>query len=188
MPEPNAPLRQQLKLIAGGNLANVASHPRLISELRGSIAHSIRLAPPDLTPDVPLRSYNCFEFAFGLAGDPDVAQISRLLPSTCCNTDFAAYLIDTAVLAPISAPSAGDLVLYRDFQCFMHAGVVQPGSILSKWGVGHLWLHGLWEVPAIYGDTTGFFRVRVGSNVAGRFLRFARQREGAIVDEVLHTA
>ncbi len=80
MTEPNAPLRQQLQLIASGNQANVASHPRLISELRESIAHSIRLAPPDLTRDVPRRSYNCFEFAFGLAGDPNVAQISSLLP------------------------------------------------------------------------------------------------------------
>ena len=106
----------------------------------------------------------------------------------CCNTDFATYLIDTAVLADISAPAAGDLVLYRDTQCFTHAGVVQAKSIISKWGVGHLWVHGLWEVPASYGDAMDFYRFADLRGLSQRFVEFARVREGDVVDEVLDTA
>ena len=119
-----------------------------------------------------------------------MVQVATCLPSTCCNTDFAVYLADASVLTAISVPSAGDLVLYstETTGCFTHTGVVRSESILSKWGVGHLWLHDLWEVPASYGDAKAFYRLRAPSDVSKRFVDFARQREGTIVDEVLHTA
>ena len=82
MPDSNPALRQKLQLIAGGDASNVAGHPEAIAELlRESIPHSIRLAPPDLIPKLPLDRYNCFEFAFGLAGNPSVVEISTSLPS-----------------------------------------------------------------------------------------------------------
>lgn len=33
-----------------------------------------------------------------------------------------------------------------------------PVAMESKWGTGHIWQHGVYEVPDCYGDTVRFFR------------------------------
>jgi len=51
----------------------------------------------------------------------------------------------------------GDHVLYFGQQ-LEHAGKVCAGMVESKWGKGHLWQHGVYEVPQRYGDIVRFFR------------------------------
>jgi hypothetical protein len=132
-----------------------------------------------------MAGYNCFEFALGLAGQREVRLISKHLPSTFCNSEFAQHLVDSA-LAPVTPPSTGDLVLYRDHQQITHAGLVEANRVRSKWGTGHLWLHGFLEVPATYGDVTLFYKAPVLAEVLTKFLKFAREREGReLVDNIL---
>lgn len=184
----NPILRRELQAIAGGDSGNIAQHPQLIAKLRESIPHSIRPAPADVTPHIPLDQYKCFEFAFGLAGNPNVVEISTCFLSTYCNTNFVTYLMNKSILTSIAVPSPNDLVLYRDTWCFTHVAVVHIDSIISKWGPGHLWIHGLWEVPADYGDTMAFYRFTGPPNLSQRFVDFAREREGSVVNEVLDIA
>ena len=177
MPDSNPNLRRELHRLAGGDSSAAVRHPQLIAELRESMPHSVRPAPPDLPPDLPLDQYNCFEFALGLAGDPNVVRIRSIFRETSCNTNFADYLLNTSALTTIPAPLPGDLVLYRNAECFAHAGVVQPKSIISKWGIsGHVWIHDLWDVPTIYGDAVDFYRFADSAGLSQRFVEFARER------------
>ncbi len=59
-----------------------------------------------------------------------------------------------SILISTTTPSTGDLVLYRNDRQITHAGLVAADRIISKWGKGHLWIHGLLEVPAQYGGST----------------------------------
>lgn len=189
MADSNPNLRRELHRITGGDSSDVVRHPQLIAELRESMPHSVRHAPPNLAPALPLDQYNCFEFALGLAGDPNVVRIRSVFGSTSCNTHFADYLVNTSTLTTIAVPSPGDLVLYRDTECFTHAGVVQPKSIISKWGIsGHVWIHDLWDVPVIYGDAMDFYRLVDSPDLSQRFVDFAREREGSeVIDPVLES-
>lgn len=175
-------LRTRLQEIRCGSVP-VEAHPSLIAELAVEVSHSIELAPH--SPCVPIASYNCFEFALGLAGCREVQLIAKHLPSTFCSGEFAEHLVDL-VLGPVDSPSTGDLVLYRDHQQIMPAGVVEANRVISKWGTGHLWRHGLLEVPAKYGDVTSFHEAPVATEIIAKFVEFAREREGCeLVDSIL---
>ena len=163
------------------------SHPQLIADLAREIPHSIRLAP--VGPDLLVASYNCFEFALGLAGRQEVQLISRYLPSTFCNGDFVQSLVDSSTLKPTAAPSTHDLVLYRNRAEITHAGLVSGSRVISKWGTGHLWLHGLLEVPRSYGDGTSFYVAPSMIEMLSSFVEYARRREGReLVDRILDPA
>lgn len=179
----NSLLRERLSQMTSAGEASVDSHPQLIADLAAETSHSIELAPD--VPRVPIAGYNCFEFALGLAGRREVHLISRYLPSTICNGDFVQTLVDS-ILIQTPSPSTGDLVLYRNHEEITHAGLVAGSRIISKWGTGHLWLHGLLEVPASYGDATSFYAAASMNDVLACFIEFARRREGReLVDRIL---
>jgi len=178
----SSPLRRRLQEITFGT-APVEAHPSLVDALAVEMPHSVQLAPQ--SPCLPIADYNCFEFAFGLAGRWEVRLISKHLPSTFCNSEFAQHLLDSA-LTPVTLRSIGDLVLYHDHQQITHAGLVEADRVLSKWGTGYLWLHGLLEVPAKYGDVTSFHKAPVPTEALTKFIEFARDREGSeLVDSIL---
>lgn len=176
------PLRRRLQEITGGT-APVEDHPGLIDALAVEIPHSIQLASQ--SPCLPIAGYNCFEFALGLAGQREVRLISEHLPATFCNDEFALHLV-ASTLNQVISPSIGNLVLYYDRQQITHAGLVEANCILSKWGTGHLWLHGLFDVPAQYGDRALFYKAPSPVEALVQFLEFAREREGReLVDSIL---
>ena len=161
----------------------VDSHPSLIADLAREVPHSIELAPK--VSNLAIDRYNCFEFALGLAGRPAVRLISEYLPSTFCNASFVQHLVDS-ILTPVASPSTGDRVLYCDHDQITHAGVITDDRIVSKWGKGHLWIHGLLEVPTQYGDTTSYYAKPPANDVLVAFIEFACQREGSeLVDSIL---
>lgn len=178
-----AALRTRLQELTSGPAASLDEMPDLIAELAKEIPHSIELVrnPPPLS----ISRYNCFEFAFGLAGDPRVHVLSENLSHACCNSEFAASLA-RSLLAPVAPPSTGDLILYHYDQQITHAGVMTDGLIISKWGIGQLWRHGIFEVPAQYGSAVSFHRAPASADVLNHFLEFARVRNGAeLVDSLL---
>ncbi len=179
----NSLLRKRLQRMTNTEEASVDSHPRLVADLAAEISHSIELAAN--APSLPLRDYNCFEFALGVAGRREVRLIYKYLPSTFCDGSFVQHLVDS-ILISTTVPSTGDLVLYRNDRQITHAGLVAADRIISKWGKGHLWIHGLLEVPAQYGDTTSFYEAPPANDMVSDFISFARYREGReLVDSVL---
>lgn len=184
MPNLNSDLRAELQKITEAGEA-VEHHPKLIQELARKIPHSIEHVP-NLGPQIPIACYNCFEFAFGIAGHREVKLISQSFRSTCLNSHFIDYLVRLGLVPTAASYSDGGIILYRDSQCFTHAGRLHHGHVISKWGIGHLWLHDFLEVPQNYGDLISFHLPPKPGDVLDAFVSFARQREGIeIVTTVL---
>ena len=91
---------------------------------------------------------------------PEYIAIARL-GRVFAGADFARWLIEQGTLADVSQAEAqdGDLVFYFSEGTFKHVGLWRPnGRVLSKWGVGHLFDHELFEVPMSYGSEVRFFK------------------------------
>jgi len=77
------------------------------------------------------------------------------------NPRFAHWLIDHNHLAEVPEDEAteGDLVFYFADSGLKHAGLLRDdGRVTSKWGIGHLYEHELFEVPESYGTYVRFFK------------------------------
>jgi len=71
--------------------------------------------------------------------------------------------IDPAEAAP------GDVVVYFHKEAVTHAAVVvEEQTYRSKWGGNEVHQHGLWEVPAQYGDRVRYYRAPEPSIVLTR--------------------
>ncbi len=71
------------------------------------------------------------------------------------DTLFVDYCLQNDYLKEIpgSEPGSGDIVIYSCSGSCRHIGkLLSEEKIISKWGVGNLYKHGLNEVPASYGD------------------------------------
>jgi len=97
--------------------------------------------------------FNCYQYSFRIA---DV-RVSDGAFEVFPGRDFAQILTEYH-LEEIGLEDAkdGDHILYSRDQ-IEHAGRVNSAAILSKWGTGHVWRHGVYEVPTNYGDTIRFY-------------------------------
>lgn len=90
---------------------------------------------------------------------------------------FGHWLLDRGLLVEVSQAEAreGDLVFYLSNDGrFKHAGLCRAeGRVISKWGIGHLYEHGVFEVPDSYGNKVRFFRSLSYDEAFGHFMRFA---------------
>ena len=110
--------------------------------------------------DPSSHNYNCFMWAFGLL---DREWLTGLIPERrdiYPRSDFADYLV-CYYLEEISEQEAraGDVVVYFKDAKPVHAGTLDSGLVVSKWGLfSHLWKHGMCELPIEYGDEARFYR------------------------------
>jgi hypothetical protein len=52
----------------------------------------------------------------------------------------------------------------------VHAGLLMPhGRVQSKWGMGHLWEHDLFELRTDYGEEVRFFRRQPRNEIVRRY-------------------
>jgi len=128
----------------------------------------------------PIAGYTCFVHAFGFTEKSEYTAIAkRGFNVVFAGGGFAHWLIERGLLQEVaeSEATAGDLVIYFDDQGqAKHAGVYVGGSeVESKWGLGHLFRHGIFEVPEPYGTRVRFFK-RLDDRVAiNSFVEFARE-------------
>jgi hypothetical protein len=122
-----------------------------IAKLSVTNSHSITLVQENI-PGTPV--FNCYQYSFGLASLRFRIGILQVFPGR----DFTDSLINTHLdeIGPNDAED-GDHIVYSNAQT-EHAGFIRAGAIDSKWGTGHIWRHGVYELPAYYGDTVRFFR------------------------------
>ncbi len=145
-----------------------------VAALAGRHPHGIRLLQEvPATLEGPAR-YNCFMFALGLAPPPvAVHVVMHQAPDTYPGADFVRWLVTTSRLTPAAGPLDGAVVVYFDGEGPRHAGLLDGDDVVSKWGLGHLWRHGCWEVPRAYGDTVRLFDAPGPGAGAAWFLEFA---------------
>ncbi|MDP3723410.1 MAG: hypothetical protein Q8R91_07945 [Candidatus Omnitrophota bacterium] len=153
-----------------GRLSQITQRPLetqepLIRDLQPTYRHSISLDEPAKKP-----SYNCVQYAFDLVDLPNdiretvdelerwrrQRQLPRISP---LDTTFVNFLIERGVLDEPSCAESEDVVVYLKNKTVKHAGKIQGEFVHSKWSyLGHLWQHGIWEVPIGYGDDVLFFK------------------------------
>jgi hypothetical protein len=92
--------------------------------------------------------------------------------------EFAHWLIDRKLLTEVldENVSSGDLSFYFDQGQFRHAAMLLARDrVISKWGIGQLVEHGLFEVPDSYGSEVRFFLRLPYELVSNHFARFAEE-------------
>ena len=168
-------LRKRLQAMT--EVEDVSQHPRLLQEIRGKCPNTIEL----LASPHPVGRYTCLVHVLGFAGCPDYEAIaSRGFHVVFAGRAFAHWLIDRGALSEVSQPEAktGDFVFYFDQDGrFMHAGLDRTNlRVTSKWGIGHLYEHELWDVPESYGTSVRFFKQLPYEEALDLFIQFAREK------------
>jgi len=135
------------------DLTQIESHPDRLKAIARQFPHSIRVLTAPF--DEPLGEFNCVMYALGLTAR--LESVCSMFGRFYADTSFLRYLIDRSILQPCHE-SAGALVLWSSGDSIKHVGVmVESGRARSKWGIGHVYEHGLSEVPLSYGESLSYY-------------------------------
>jgi hypothetical protein len=165
-------LRQQLEEMT--YVDDVSRHPAVLAAVTCECPNSVAL----LDSAHPIRRYTCLMYVFDFAEKHEYAAIATHgLGRIYAAGAFAHWLLDRGLLVELTPVEVreGDLVFYFNNEGrFKHAGLCRTdGRVMSKWGIGHLYEHGVFEVPDSYGDKLRFFRKLSYDEAFGHFMRFA---------------
>lgn len=102
------------------------------------------------------ENYNCFAYAFGFGENEKIIKdCGGFIYDT-----FYLKLLELGEIKKISNPKDGDYIIYEDdvnYPDFVHhMGVVDGDSVISKWSWGPLVRHGIFDVPASYGNDISY--------------------------------
>jgi len=153
--------------------SDTAKHPELVAALPG---HSIKHVPRSDARSPRFPEYNCFAFAFNLAESHKYRLIASRFTTIHADDTFADFLMKDGVLMEAPTPEAAAVVVYFEGALPTHAGKFSGQRVLSKWGIGELWEHGIREVPAQYGDVIKLYRNLPPEISEPAFIRFAQSR------------
>jgi len=145
-------LRNQLaEITKPADAAELKAQVQQMVNLALTHPHTVTLHEENI-PGSP--RFNCYQYSFGIADVRFREGILEFFPGSA----FAQFLVEHHLEEiGLGDVKDGDHILYSDVQ-IGHAGRVQSGTIESKWGTGHIWRHGVYEVPDNYGDTVHFYR------------------------------
>lgn len=154
--------------------AAIATHSPRIEEARATFGHSISV----LTEEVGNRAYNCVMYALGIDSHVEYFAMSTHCPEEVhASTDFLHFLYDEGALIERNDYAPGCLVVYSLEGRFRHIGrAVDGGRVRSKWGIGNLYEHRLFEVPISYGTEIRFFEPLDAEDVLNAFYEYESTR------------
>jgi len=109
------------------------------------------------------QAFNCFMYVLNLVDrvEPNVFRLTDKKIGFFVNSSFFRKLFDADILSETSIDQLepNDLVIYYKSQQTMHVRrYIAPNLVESKWGLGPLFRHGLWDVPKSYGDALKYFK------------------------------
>ncbi|WP_319575903.1 hypothetical protein [uncultured Desulfobacter sp.] len=152
----NRELRQQLETMT--LKLSVAEHSATLEKLRAEFGHSVEI----VASEHPIEEYTCVVHAFSLVNDPTYVEVASFgLGRTFAGADFIRFVLKHDLLKARDSTNCahGDFVMYFQEGLFQHVGrLMTRDRALSKWGTGHLYKHGLWEVPFTYGEEVRMFK------------------------------
>ena len=110
-----------------------------------------------------LQAFNCFMHVLNLVDrvESNVFKQDDKTLNFFIDSSFFRKLYDADVVSKTSIDQLepNDLVVYYKGQQKMHVGrYIAPNLVESKWGIGPLFRHGLWDVPKSYGETLKYFK------------------------------
>jgi hypothetical protein len=144
----------------GGKAEDQIAALRLIRKCH---PHSIELwknipeGPSDFRESNDNTQFNCFMFCL----DINYGDIKKLIGkdgTRILNHEYMALLEKKYLTIKDSGTTVdGDHIFYFSDSKIMHAGKIKGGRVISKWGGGHIWMHGIFEVPESYGDQVQYY-------------------------------
>ena len=134
-------------------------HPELLRELSLAHPNTVKI----LESAHPLHRYTCFVHAFGFTEQPHYISIAEMgFNYVYAGPEFGLWLIDKGYISEITEGDLvpNDLAFYfsADGRLRHVAIFLDSGRYQSKWGLGYLFEHRLFEVPESYGNSARFFR------------------------------
>ena len=151
------PLRRRLRELLQERInleRSVELHAGRLDAIAVEVPHTIRTRPAPRGE--PLSEFNCVMHALGLVGRIE-NPYGRPFNRWYADTVFLLGLIDSGLLRSCNRRPGG-LVTWSSREGLKHVGVLlTTDRATSKWGVGHLYEHGLLEVPTSYGDRLAFY-------------------------------
>jgi len=118
----------------------------------------------DTNANVSRTVFNCVMYAFDWVdcAEPNVVGTGPQQYRFLIDTVFMEKVISQQLIieTPAALANTTDLVVYFDGLQLRHvAKIMSESTCASKWGVGHLYEHGLWDVPETYGNQVKYFKV-----------------------------
>lgn len=163
-------LREKINnIVNSGNYA-INQHAFLIEKLKPIYHHSISVIPHEIS-----LPFNCFSFALDTIDSGRITEILKEDTSNDCRygvkfgTDFINRMISGGFLV---RDDNGSIIVYFKNGKPVHAGKIKNNRIVSKWGVGLLWEHDVWEIPNSYGDKNLRFRETDRESIEGEFIKY----------------
>jgi hypothetical protein len=140
------------------------------------VANTIRVLETARDP----ASFTCGMRAFGFEDRSEYKRVAgHGLGLVFAGAEFLDWFAASGRLVEIGDHEASEngVVMYFDGGYARHVGrVVSSGRVVSKWGLGLLYEHGLSEVPTDYGDQVRFFRSIEPDVALKHFLDFAKEK------------
>lgn len=152
-------LRRHLQTIVDENTeSHVGNQITLIADMSKIRPHSIKLEKEAKIGNNETWRYNCFTYTFRLLDSPEFVDIIERYRFLFANSSYCSYLIEQHLTEiEQNEIQEGDYIIYFHNGKPQHAGRIRKNKVVSKWGMYHLWRHGIWEIPIDYGDTVRFF-------------------------------
>lgn len=159
--------RQYTGLAVGEQLAAVQT-------LAEMCPHGIRAIRTVDLDDVRSWRFNCHAFTFGLWQRDAFWALQDTHPDAWPDGSFVAhYLLPVMSSVPPGEMLDEVVTLYYEGDQLKHSGLQRGGRVRSKWGDCHTWEHGLFEVPASYGERVAHYVVPDADVAVDAYIRFA---------------
>ncbi len=131
---------------------------KAIQNLSAKYPHSISLVKEAERNNSASYKFTCYMYAFDLLDQVELNRIAQFSNEIYPKREFVSYLIDNFLTEiDVYQSNVGDYVIYFNDGIIAHAGNVRRERMISKWGFGHLWKHGVFEVPAEFGKDVLFY-------------------------------
>ena len=143
----------------------------MLEALRQELQHSIAVLSG---PNENLH-YNCVMYAFGIEEDQEyIDRVSACPEDVHGDTTFVQFMIENGDLDEREHPAPGLLTIYFNEGRVRHIGrLISKSRVVSKWGIGHLYEHDIFDVPSNYGEVVRYFKTAERDQVLSRFVEFA---------------
>ena len=170
-------LREELTKIS--KIADESECSSKLEKLKQQYEHSVSIVPSA----IPLREFNCFEYALGLHEIAIYRDMKKKLTyagfgSVFCNSYFMRWLLDKKLIS-----KHGDLIIYESIHGNLyHAGILTDKTrIISKWGPGCIYNHEQLEVPVEYGTMPLKYKKPEAKDVLQYFKNYLKELKELIV-------
>lgn len=113
-----------------------------IMELKKEVPHNISLR------ELGNKTDNCH--AYTLSKTPLLSEMCEFIKKAELNAgQFLSRLERDGLL---KESDDGQIALYFQGYALKHSGLMEESQVISKWGGGNVYSHGIFEVPTMYGD------------------------------------